>query len=94
MTSAFTGLRVEAGFDFGLEALSEELIELSRLLSGFLAAVVRFVAAGTDEVPDGGLLAVRAILVGAEAGGIVAPALLRTEARVTFPVVVLAIEDQ
>jgi hypothetical protein len=94
MISALTALRAEAGFGFDLEAPSETVVELSRLLSGFLAAVVRFVAVGKDEVCDVGLLVVLEVFVAAEAGGIMAVALLRAEPRVPFPVVVLAIDDR
>lgn len=92
--SVLTALRAETGLAFALEAPFEAAVELSRLLSGFLTAVACFVVAGKDDVCGAGLRTVLVVLTVAEDCETMDAALPRAEARVTFPVVVFAIEER
>lgn len=85
---ALAVLRVEAGFDLALDGASETTVEFSRLLSGFLVVVVRFVAVGKDVVGAVGFVValVLVVLVAAGAAGVAEVVLLRVEALVAIPV--------
>lgn len=86
MTTFLAGLRVEVGLDLAFEDPSEVTVELSRLLSGFLAAGARFVAVGKDDAGAVDFVVAVLVLVAAGTAGTTEAALLRAEARVVMPV--------